>query len=139
MLLPAMSKEEVMREDIQCEDVDKVKPLDKLFNDQLNEFESGKDKACDREMDKMIWELGDYENEEPPVEALEFGEDKPIEEQLVEKKMIFGSNDQPYYIDSTSDQEETGENVVTAHSISPETRRRKSNARRGNPLPKKKK
>lgn len=139
MLLPVISKEEHMKEDMQCEDVDKVKPLDKLLDDQINEFESGRDKACDKEMDKMIWELGDYENEESPMEALEFDDDKPIEEQLVEKKMIFGSNDQPYYIDSTSAQEKIVEDVVTAHSLSPETRRRKDNAIRGNALHKKKK
>ena len=40
-----------------------------------------------RDLDEMIWEFGDYENEEPLLEASEFKAEVPIEEDLVEKKM----------------------------------------------------
>jgi hypothetical protein len=66
---------------------ERVKPLDTFLNDITREFESGRDRDSDRDLDEMIWELGDYENEEPPMEVLEFGEEVPIEEDLVEKKM----------------------------------------------------
>ena len=69
-----------MKEDIKCEDPDKVKPVDKLLDDQISEFESGRDKECDKDLDTMIRELGDYENEEPKTEAGEFEEEGPIEE-----------------------------------------------------------
>lgn len=67
---------------------ERVKPLDAIFNDKAMEFESGRDRYRDRELDEMIWELGDYENEEPPMEILEFGEEVPIEEELTEKKKM---------------------------------------------------
>ncbi|MGO9138632.1 MAG: hypothetical protein ACLP9S_04915 [Syntrophales bacterium] len=51
---------------MECEDVDKLKPLNKLLDDQTQEFESGEEKKCDNDLDVMIWELCDYENEEPP-------------------------------------------------------------------------
>jgi len=63
-----------------------VKPLDILFDEKMKEFESGTDKEYDRELDEMIWELGDYGDEEPLPEAEEFPEEVPIEEDLVEKK-----------------------------------------------------
>lgn len=73
--------------------------------------------------------------------AGEFEEAKPIEENLVEKKIVFGSNDQPYFIEGELAQEEilAGDNVTIAHSIGPERHRRRSNALRGNPPRKKKK
>ncbi|HVO66025.1 MAG TPA: hypothetical protein VMT12_06015 [Syntrophales bacterium] len=63
-----------------------VKPLDILLDEKIKEFESGIDKEYDTELDEMIWELGDYETEEPLPEAEEFPEKVPIEEDLVEKK-----------------------------------------------------
>ncbi len=75
---------------MECPDNDKLKPLDKLLNDKISEFESGLDRICDRDLDSQIWELGDYENEEPPLEASEFKEEAPVEEQLIEKKMTRG-------------------------------------------------
>ena len=65
---------------------EKVRPLDKLFDEKIKAFESGSDKEFDRDLDEMIWELGDYENEEPLNEAEEFQKEVPIEEDLVEKK-----------------------------------------------------
>jgi hypothetical protein len=106
-----------------CGNVDKVKPLDKLLDDQIKEFESGKDRVCDPELDKMMWELGDYENEEPKMEAKEFADDKPIEEDLVEKKVIFDSDEKPYYIEGDLTEKEflAGDEVVSAHSMSPDS------------------
>jgi hypothetical protein len=124
---------------MRCEDVEKIKPLDRMLDDQIKEFRSGEDKECDKDLDKMIWELGDYENEESKTEAREFEEDRPAEEDLVEKKMIHGSNDQPYYIESAEEEIMPGEDTVVAHSISPETRRRKASAVRGRQILKKKK
>ena len=66
---------------------ERVKPLDTFLNDITREFESGRDRYRDRDLDETIWELGNYENEEPPMEILEFGEEPPIEEDLVKKKM----------------------------------------------------
>ena len=63
-----------------------VKPLDILLDEKIREFESGRDKEFDKELDEMIWELGDYENEEPLLEAEEFQKEVPIEEELAEKK-----------------------------------------------------
>ena len=42
-------------------DVDIVKPLDRLFENQIREFESGCDRVSDEELKKMMLELGDYE------------------------------------------------------------------------------
>ncbi|MGA2332031.1 MAG: hypothetical protein ABSG75_09745 [Syntrophales bacterium] len=66
---------------------ERVKPLDTFLNDITREFESGRDRYRDGDIDEMIRELGDYEDEEPPMEVLELGEEVPIEEDLVEKKM----------------------------------------------------
>ncbi|MGO9138204.1 MAG: hypothetical protein ACLP9S_18355 [Syntrophales bacterium] len=66
---------------------ERVKPFDTFLNDITREFESGRDRGRDRELDEMIWELGDYENEEPLMEVLEFGEEAPVEEELSEKKL----------------------------------------------------
>ncbi|MEN6620740.1 MAG: nuclear transport factor 2 family protein [Smithella sp.] len=69
-------------------DNDNVKPLDKLLNDKAKEFESGEDRLRDKELDTLIWELGDYETEEPEQEAREFEDEKPIEEELAEKTVV---------------------------------------------------
>jgi len=42
-------------------DVDIVKPLDRLFENQIREFESGSDRVSDRELKKMMRDIGDYE------------------------------------------------------------------------------
>jgi hypothetical protein len=42
-------------------DVDIVKPLDRLFENQIREFESGSDRVSDEELKKMMLELGDFE------------------------------------------------------------------------------
>ena len=46
---------------MEYEDADKVKPLDWLFKDQMREFESGGDGVSDKELKKMMRELGNYE------------------------------------------------------------------------------
>jgi hypothetical protein len=46
---------------MEYEDGDIIKPLDRLFEDHLNEFESGGDGVSDKELKKMMRELGDYE------------------------------------------------------------------------------
>jgi len=66
---------------------ERVKPFDTFLNDITREFESGRDRTRDRELDDMIWEFGDYENEEPLMEVLELGEEAPAEEDLSEKKL----------------------------------------------------
>ena len=76
---------------MKCDDFDKVKPFDELLEAKTKEFESGKDKVCDKELYTMIGELGDYEHEEPPQDAEEFAEEPPIEEVLVEKPPRFPS------------------------------------------------
>jgi len=107
---------------MECEDVDKIKPLDKLLDDQIREFESGRERVCDKELDKMMWELGDYENEESKMEAKEFEEDKPVEEVLIEKKAIHGTRKKPYYMKSDVDEEiPQGEEVVTGRSMTPDS------------------
>jgi len=108
---------------MECDDVDKVKPMDRLLEDQMNEFESGRDRVCDKDLDKMMWELGDYENEASQMEAKEFEEDKPIEELLIEKKVIFGSHEKHYYMEDDPEQDDLlpGDQVVAAHSMRPDT------------------
>jgi len=46
---------------MEYEGVDMVKPLDRLFEDHVKEFESGSDKVSDKELKKMMLELGDFE------------------------------------------------------------------------------
>ena len=46
---------------MEYDDVDIVKPLDRLFEDHLKEFESGSDGVSDKELKKMMRELGDFE------------------------------------------------------------------------------
>ena len=41
----------------------------------IGEFDSGRDRECDKDLDTLIWELGDYENEEPRQEADEYMEE----------------------------------------------------------------
>ncbi|MDQ5987771.1 MAG: hypothetical protein CSYNP_03517 [Syntrophus sp. SKADARSKE-3] len=91
---------------MQCKDDDRVKPLDELFEDQIEEFDSGEEKACNRDLDRMIWELGDYENEEPLPEAGEFDNEQAIEEELVEKRIIRGINGEPSFVEGGWAEEE---------------------------------
>jgi hypothetical protein len=67
---------------------ERVKPPDTFFNEMMLEFGSGGDRVRDKDFDEMVWELGDYENVEPPMEILEFEPEGPIEEELAEKKKI---------------------------------------------------
>ena len=46
---------------MEYEDVDKVKPLDWLFKDQIREFESGNFRFSEKELKKMMQEPGDFE------------------------------------------------------------------------------
>lgn len=115
---------------MECKDVDKLKPLDKLLDDQIQEFDSGEDRKCDKDLDAMIWRLGDYENEEPREAADEFREEAPIEEELVEKRNIHGTGGLPSFM--------AEEDVATARSMSPETGRKRGEAGRGNLSRKKK-
>lgn len=70
---------------------DRVKPLDEILNDNAMEFGSGEDTEYDRDLDVMIWELGDYENQEPLHEVEGFREGPPIEEELAEKRLRSGA------------------------------------------------
>jgi hypothetical protein len=107
---------------MECNNIDKIKPLDKLLDDQINEFESGTDRACDKDLDKMIWELGDYENDAPKTEAREFDDEAPSEETLVEKKSR-GRGKTTAYTEGRLAREEIrqGDEVVTAHSMTPDS------------------
>ena len=46
---------------MEYEDVDVAKPLDRIFEDQTREFESGSDRVSDKELKKIMQELGDFE------------------------------------------------------------------------------
>lgn len=72
---------------MKCDDDDKMMPLDKLMDQKTKEFESGSDRECDKDLDAMIWRLGDFETEEPPQDAGEFGEELPAEEELIETRI----------------------------------------------------
>ena len=48
---------------MEYEDIDIVKPLDRLFEEQTREFDSGSDGVSDKELKKMMRELGDFEIE----------------------------------------------------------------------------
>lgn len=65
---------------------ERVKPLDTFLNDITREFESGRDRYRDRDIDDMISDLGDYEDEAPLMRVLEFGEEVPLEDDLSEKE-----------------------------------------------------
>jgi len=43
------------------EDVDRVKPLDVIFEDRIREFETGSDDFSSEDLKKSILELGDFE------------------------------------------------------------------------------
>jgi hypothetical protein len=77
-----------------------------------------------------MWELGDYENEEPPQEAEEYLEDTPIEDELVEKIMIVGRKGRASFKEVPEAEESffTGEHLATASSIGRETRRKRTAA-----------
>ncbi len=120
------------------ENIDKVKPLDELLDDQIKEFDGGKDRVCDKDLDTMIWELGDFENEEPPQDAEEFGEEQPIEEELMEKDMVVGRRGRVSLKDVGNAEEDEGKKVTTAGSIGPEPGRKKNKVRRGGLVGKKK-
>ena len=74
---------------MKCHDIDKIKPLDKLLDEKVREFESGEDRECDKDLDTMIRELGNFEEDEPLKDAGEFAEELPVEEELVERR-VFG-------------------------------------------------
>ena len=107
---------------MECKNTDKIKPLDKLLDDQIMEFDSGTDRECDKDLDKMMWELGDYENEATKIEAREFEDEAPTEETLVEKKASFGFKKRDYVEGrlSREDISESGE-VVSAHAMTPDS------------------
>ena len=94
----------------------------------IGEFDSGRDKECDKDLDTLIWELGDYENEEPPQEAEEYTEETPIEDELVEKTMIVGRNGRASFKEVPEAEESffTGEQLATASSIGPKPRRKRT-------------
>ena len=106
-----------------CEDMDKVKPLDTLLEDQVKEFETGKDAVCDKELDKTMWDLGHFDDEEPVMEAKEFAEENPIEEDLIEKKLVFGRDEKLRYMKDETAKEEVlpGDELVDVHSMNPDT------------------
>ena len=124
-----------------CIDVDKVKPLDELLGDKIGEFDSGRDKECDKDLDTLIWELGDYENEEPLQEAEEYTEEVPIEDELAEQTMIVGRRGRTSFkeVPETEESFFTGEQLATASSIGPETKRKRTKAKRSPISGKKKK
>ena len=117
---------------MECENVDKIKPLDKLFEDTIREFECGGDKESEEDLDTMTRELGDYEDDELPKAARKFYEKNPAEENLVEKKVVAGKRGRPRLMKGSPVQEEimAGEDVAAAHPISPETRRRRGSSGR---------
>ena len=43
------------------EDLDIAEPLDRLFEDRIRKFESGRDRISDKELKKMMREFGDFE------------------------------------------------------------------------------
>ena len=126
---------------MECMDVDKVKPLDELMDDMTGEFDSGRDRECDKDLDTLIWELGDYENQEPPQEAEEFMGATPIEEDLVEKIVIVGRKGRASFKEVPEAEESffTGEQLAAASSIGPDAGRKKTTAVRGRVPGKKKK
>ncbi len=126
---------------MECKDTEKVKPLDELLDDKIQEFESGEDKECDKDLDKLIWELGDFENEEPPEEADEFQEEAPAEEELVEKILRVDKNSRASFVESgkAEETEPAGGQLAAAGSLNPETRPRRSKAVRSKPPANKKK
>lgn len=115
---------------MRCIDVDKVRPLDEILGDNIGEFDSGRDKECDKDLDTLMWKLGDYENEEPPQDAEEYMEETPIEDELVEKTMIVSRKGRTSFREVPEVEESvfTGGQLATASSIGPETRRKRTTA-----------
>jgi hypothetical protein len=116
---------------MKCNDVDSVKPLDEIFNEKIGEFESGRDRECDKELDALIWGLGDFENDAPPHEAGEFEEGPPIEEELVEGKMVAGGNGRTSFRGGGRADEAFSASVkqASARSLSPEMSRKRKKGR----------
>jgi hypothetical protein len=46
---------------MEYEDLDLAKPLDRIFEDNIKEFESGSLRLSDKELKKMMREFGDIE------------------------------------------------------------------------------
>lgn len=107
---------------MECQDVDKVKALDTLLDDQIKEFESGKEGTCDKELDRMMWELNNYDEEAPAAEAKEFADEYPVEEELVEKKLVFGRDKKLSYTKDEGANKDIlpDEDVVAVHSMNPD-------------------
>jgi len=104
--------------------------LDELLGDNIGEFDTGRDKECDKDLDTLIWELGDYENEEPRQAADEYLDDRPIEDELVEKTVIVGRNGRTSFKEVPEEQESffTGEQLASASAIGRETRKKRTAA-----------
>jgi hypothetical protein len=122
-------------------DVDRVKPLDELMDDTIGEFDSGRDRECDKDLDTLIWELGDYENVEPRQEAEDFLGETPIEEELVEKTMIVGRKGRASFKEVPEVEESlfTGEQLAAASSIGTEAKKKRATRARSRGPGKKKK
>jgi len=113
---------------MQYSNIDKVKPLDELLNENIREFESGRDRLRDKDLDEMIWELDDLENEEPLQEANEFKREVPTEEELVEKGMKVGRRGKTSFTEKPVLAESSfmTADFATASSIGSETPKRKT-------------
>ena len=105
---------------------EKIKPVDKLMNEKIDEFESGTEKERDKDLDKMIWELGDYESQEAPQEAKEFEEPVPIEEELVEKEIRFVSNGEGSLVESGEERLPGAEKIPGSAAFVPATEEEES-------------
>ena len=119
---------------------EKVKPLDKLMDEKTNEFESGVEKERDKDLDNMIWELGDYENQESPQDAAEFKADPPIEEELGEKELRAAGKGQAHLRepDYVEDALPGGEKLVEAMTVGPAGEEEEGESAPAEPYPKKK-
>lgn len=111
---------------MECSDDDNVKPLDKLLDDKAREFESGEDRICDKELDTLIWELGDYETGEAPQEAGEYEEAKPIEEELVEKSITVGRSGRTSFKEKRIEADFAEEGIAAASSLGSEKERKET-------------
>jgi hypothetical protein len=112
---------------MQCKNVDTFKPIDRLQDEKISAFDSGEGRACDKDLDAMIWELGDYENEESPQEARDFEDEPLIEEELIEGKIVKPRKRQQTFRKTgrAGEAVTAGVNLASAHSLSPETRGKK--------------
>ncbi len=119
---------------------EKVKPLDKLMNEKIDEFESGEERERDKDLDNMIWELGDYESQEPPQDAAEFKEKPPVEEELAEKELRFISKGQGYLKEPDYVEEKIpGGEKITGSTVGPASEAEECEIVCAKPFPKKKK